>query len=581
MSAAEPLFLIPVRGGSKSVPRKNLRTVAGTSLLGRAVHRALRARQLLGGAGRVVVDTDDPELAREALRYGAEVPYLRPAELATDGARTLDVVRHCLDALQVRDARPVVLLQATSPLTPADHVADVVRAFSAGDGGPVVSVAASDHPPAWTFALAANDVLRPWSDAPAGHQRQLHDPSVRISGAVYVASARALREGEGFVVPGRTRAVEMDRRFAVDIDEPSDLDVAEALVARRHTTVQVGPKTLGDDHPCLIIAEAGVNHDGDVSAAHALVDAAADAGADAVKFQTWRTDLVVRPGMRTAEYQRANVGAEDQHAMLRALELPYDAHHALRAHATARGLLFLSTPDEPDSARFLAALGVPAMKIGSGDLDNHLLLTTVAAMGMPMLVSTGMADLREVTAALDVIADHGAPPVCLFHAVSDYPARVDDMNVRAIRTLREAFGVPVGLSDHSVGPEAMLASVGLGLALWEKHITLDTARHGPDHAASLDPKEFARQVRLLREAERALGDGVKRPRACEDGTRAVVRKRLHLREARPAGHVLTPDDLVALRAETGLAASRYLDVRGRALRTALDAFAPLAEDHLA
>ncbi|MFO0629153.1 MAG: hypothetical protein U0325_26490 [Polyangiales bacterium] len=192
MSAAEPLFLIPVRGGSKSVPRKNLRTVAGTSLLGRAVHRALRARQLLGGAGRVVVDTDDPELAREALRYGAEVPYLRPAALATDSARTLDVVRHCLDALEVRDGRPVVLLQATSPLTPADHVADVVHdAFATGDGAPVVSVAASLPSPAWTFAVAANDVLRPWSDAPAGHQRQLHEPSVRISGAVYVASACA------------------------------------------------------------------------------------------------------------------------------------------------------------------------------------------------------------------------------------------------------------------------------------------------------------------------------------------------------------------------------------------------------
>jgi N-acetylneuraminate synthase/N,N'-diacetyllegionaminate synthase len=581
MSAVEPLFLIPVRGGSKSVPRKNLRTVAGISLLGRAVHRALRARQMLGGGGRVVVDTDDPALMEEARRHGAEVPYRRPAHLATDTARTMDVVRHCLAALDVRDDRPVVLLQATTPLTPPDHVFDVVRAWLDGDGAPVVSVSTPDHPPAWCFGLAENDVLAPQGAGEVPHQRQGAAPSVRVSGAVYVAGARALRDGGGFVEPGRTRAVTLDRRYAVDIDDPTDLAVAEALAGEGAPTITVGDRTLGAGNPCFVIAEAGVNHDGDVSVAHALIDAAAYAGADAVKFQTWRTELVVRPGMRTADYQRANMGAEDQHAMLRALELPYEAHYALREHATAVGLMFLSTPDEIESARFLAALGVPAIKIGSGDLDNHLLLAQVAALGRPMLVSTGMAEMHEVTAALDVIADHGAPPVALFHAVSDYPARVEDMNVRALRTLRDAYNVPVGLSDHAVGPEAMLAAVGIGLSLWEKHITLDTGRHGPDHAASLDPREFARQVRLLRDAERALGDGVKRPRVRELATRPVVRKRLHLAHALPAGHALTADDLVALRADEGLPASEFLAVRGRALRVALDAGAPLTHGLLA
>lgn len=578
----ETLYVIPVRGGSKGIPDKNLQPVGGMSLLARAVRRALDARRAMGGWGRVIVDTDSERLRDEALRYGAEVPFLRPAALAGDEVGTLDVLRYTLSRLGVRDddPRPVVLLQATSPFCPAEHVCEALARFRERDGAPVVSVAAWEHPVAWCFSMDDRGRLHAGVE-PAPARRQDCARQVRPTGAVYVASARELLEGRGFLQPGRTVGVMLPRAQALDVDEPDDLAMARAWSAwRRSEGVHIGDRVLGEGSPCFVIAEAGVNHDGDVSAAHALIDAAADAGADAVKFQTWRTELVCRPGMRTADYQRANAGAADQYEMLRALELPWAAHASLRDHAITRGLVFLSTPDEIDSARMLVDLGVPAIKVGSGDLDNHLLLSQLAAMGKPLLISTGMADISEVAEALGVVRAHGDPPVALFHAVSAYPAPVESMNVRAIATLREAFGCPVGLSDHSVGPEAMLASVGIGLALWEKHLTLDRGRPGPDHAASLDPAQFAAQVRMLRDAERALGDGLKRLRRVEASTRPVVRKRLYARVDCVAGDALTDDDVMALRADVGMPVSQWTRARGRVLRCNLTAGSPIEEAHL-
>ena len=565
-----PLVVIPARGGSKGVPRKNLRTVAGISLIGRAVRAARRACALLGG-GRVVVDSDDAEILAEGRAWGAETPYVRPAPLASDTAGSMDVLAHALRQLGIAadDPRPIVLMQATSPLTPAGHVADVVRAWAGAGGDPVVSVTECDHHPAWTYRVDSQDRLVPLFDVAAGTRRQDLGQALRLTGAVYVGSAADVLAGLHFVQPGRTRCVRLAPGLAVDIDCETDLQVAEALARGTPAPVSVAGRQVGGGARCFVIAEAGVNHDGDVAEAHRLVDAAADVGADAVKFQTWKTELLCVPGAPKAEYQKEQDGAaDDQFAMLKRLELPYAAHAELQAHARERGLLFLSTPDDAESLRFLVGLGVPALKIGSGELDNLPYLAQVAACALPVLLSTGMGTLREVADALDCLAANGDPPVALFHAVSSYPAPVDQMNVRAVATLRAAFGVPCGLSDHCPGPEAMLAAVGVGLDLWEKHLTRDRGRHGPDHAASLDPDGFALQVERLRTAERALGDGAKVAQAIEVPTRLVVRRRLHAARGLPAGHVLAAVDLVALRGERGVAVSEISACVGRRLQVA-------------
>jgi N-acetylneuraminate synthase/N,N'-diacetyllegionaminate synthase len=358
--------------------------------------------------------------------------------------------------------------------------------------------------------------------------------------------------------------------------------VAPKPLARpRPATIAIGARRIGPGQPAFVIAEAGVNHDQDLAEAHRLVDAAASAGADAVKFQTWQTELLCRPGARKADYQVANDAASsDQFSMLKRLELPYAWHRELKAHAESVGLVFLSTPDEIVSARFLADLGVPAIKIGSAEVDNLPYLAELARLGLPLLLSTGMSDLAEVARALDCFAANGDPPVALFHAVSAYPAPLEDMNVRAVATLRATFGVPAGLSDHCPSVEPVLAAVGLGLDLWEKHLTCDRKRPGPDHSASLEPAELARQVAAVRAAERALGDGRKGARPSELGTIPVVRRRIHAARALEAGRGLEATDMTALRGESGIAVSSWSDVLGRRLRVARGALEPIEPAHL-
>lgn len=570
MSAPAPLIIIPVRGGSKGIPRKNLRTVGGISLIGRAVRTARAACSRLGG-GRVIVDSDDEELLSEGRRWGAETPYVRPAALADDASSSDDVLRHALTALGItaEDARPIVLMQATSPLTPPQHVVDAVRLFLT-HGDPVESVCTPDHHPAWCHRLDREGRLVPLLPEHAATRRQDLPPVVREAGAVYVIAASEVLANRPLVQPGRTRAVPLDPRIAIDIDHEHELAVADSLASMPAPPVRIGDRVIADGECCFIIAEAGVNHDGDVAEAHRLVDAAADIGADAVKFQTWRTELICRPGAPKAEYQKHQDGAhDDQFAMLKRLELPDSAWAELKAHAQERGILFLSTPDEIESARLLVTLGMPAIKIGSAELDNLPYLAQIGAFGLPVLLSTGMGTLPEVAAALDALRSLRDCPVALFHAVSAYPAKLDDMNVRAIATLRAAFGVPVGLSDHCPGPEAVLAAVGIGLPVWEKHLTRDRTRPGPDHAASLDPDEFARQIALVRGAQRALGDGRKEPRSHELATRAVVRKRLHAATLLAAHCELSVHSFTALRGETGLPVSSIYSVVGRRVKRAI------------
>ena len=348
------------------------------------------------------------------------------------------------------------------------------------------------------------------------------------------------------------------------------------------TTVRVGAHTIGAGR-CFVIAEAGVNHNGDPALAHRLVDAAVEAGVDAVKFQTFVPELVASRDAAKAEYQAERTGAgQSQLDMLRALALPPAAYRELMAHAAERGLLFLSTPFDDPSADLLAELGLPAFKIASGELTNHPFLSRVAAFGRPMLLSSGMATLEEVGAALAAVraVDGGGPPVALFHCVSNYPTAPGDCNLRAMDTMRAAFGVPTGWSDHTDGLTVSVAAAARGADLLEKHFTLDRRLPGPDHQASLEPGELAELVRQVRTVEAAMGSGEKRPAASEAAVAAVARRSLHARASLPAGHRLAPADLLAVRPGTGIPPSRAAQLVGRRLRRAVGAGEMLREDDL-
>lgn len=325
---------------------------------------------------------------------------------------------------------------------------------------------------------------------------------------------------------------------------------------------------------CFVIAEAGVNHNGSLDLALKLVDAAADARADAVKFQTFKAERLVARGTPTAAYQAKNTGATDQHAMLSSLELPESAYPALLERCAARGIEFMSTPFDGDSARQLAGHGVRRIKVGSGDVTSLAFLDEIAALNLPVILSTGMSTLDEVAEAVDTFgrawgAANGK--LTLLHCTSNYPAREEDVNLRAMRTLHERFGLPTGYSDHTQGTSVAVAAVALGASVLEKHLTLDRGMPGPDHRASLDPLTFTRMVRELREVEAALGSAVKAPAASELAVRDIVRRSVALRRSLRQEDVIRKEDLTLLRPGTGIAPRELLRVVGRRAARDLEA----------
>jgi N-acetylneuraminate synthase len=315
-----------------------------------------------------------------------------------------------------------------------------------------------------------------------------------------------------------------------------------------------------------VIAEAGVNHNGHVDTAHRLIAAAAAAGADAVKFQTFVPERLASPVAPQAAYQRQFAAAPNQLAMLRRLDLPREAYPALLEHARDAGVAFLASPFDEESAAFLLSLDLPAIKIGSGEVTNLPFLKFLARSGRFLLLSTGMSTLAEVAVAVDAIQSGGVTDLALLHCVSNYPADAADVNLRALRTLAVAFHLPVGYSDHCEGLEVAHAAVALGACILEKHLTLDRSMAGPDHAASTEPEAFGRLVAGIRRIEAALGNGRKQPAARERPTASVVRKSIAAAHDLRSGTRLRPEMLMVTRPGTGIAPALIDVLVGRVLQ---------------
>lgn len=321
------------------------------------------------------------------------------------------------------------------------------------------------------------------------------------------------------------------------------------MAVKDSSPVAIGPRQVGSGHACFVIAEAGVNHDGDPKRAHRLVDLAAESHADAVKFQTFRPENLASAHAKAAPYQR-RWGGGSQRAMLERLVLPSDTWRELAAHAVDAGLVFLSTPFDLESLDLLLELGVQAVKVPSGELNNLPFIGEVAARGLPLIISTGMGTLDEVTAAVE--AASAAPAVALLHCVTAYPTPVESSNLRAIVTLAETFRVPVGWSDHTEGVLAAVAAVALGASILEKHFTTDRSLPGPDHSASADPLQLSDYVAAVRATEAGLGDGIKRPADVEHENLKSARRSYHAARDLQPGEVLRQGDVHLLRPATGL-----------------------------
>ena len=332
-------------------------------------------------------------------------------------------------------------------------------------------------------------------------------------------------------------------------------------------TIAINHKKIGIDQPVFIIAEAGVNHNGDIKMAKRLIDVANQAGADAIKFQSFKAERVASVIAPKAEYQKQTTDAnQSQLEMIKSLELSAEDHYLLQTYSKQQGILFMSTPFDEQSADLLEDMGIPAFKLSSGEITNWSFLDYVARKNKPMILSTGMSFLSEVDEAVRVIHQAGCNNLILLHCVSNYPAAPANTNLRAMQTMGTAFRVPVGYSDHTPGIEISLAAVALGACVIEKHFTLDKTLSGPDHKASLDPNELQALVTGIRTVEQALGNGIKEPVPSEAESRVIGRRSLATASIIPKGTVIKPELLTALRPATGISPVEIDRLMGRKVK---------------
>ncbi len=316
--------------------------------------------------------------------------------------------------------------------------------------------------------------------------------------------------------------------------------------------IKIDGRFLGEGESCFIVAEVGVNHNGSVDMAKRLIDAAKDSGADAVKFQAFKAEKLVTKYAEKSDYQKETTSSKSQYDMLKKLELTDKEIIELFRYASKKGIIFLSSAFDKESVDLLNRLGIPAFKVPSGEITNFPLLAYIAEKKKPIILSTGMSTMNEIKEALTVVRKMGVTDIVLLHCVTSYPAKTEEANLRVIEVWKQSFGLPIGFSDHTLGIIAPITAVALGAVLIEKHLTLNKTLPGPDQRASLEPSGFKEMVRNVREIEKALGDGVKRPTEEEEKIKKVVRRSVVAKVKIGKGKIITQDMLDFKRPGIGL-----------------------------
>ncbi len=596
--------IILARAGSKGVPGKNMRPIAGRPCAAWTIQHALEARRT-GSVRLVAVSTDSPEL-RELAEETGVTTIDRPPDLATDTATVDAAARHALVELERHAGGRIdaaVILYANVPVRPGggELIARAVSMLATTGADSVQSYCpVGKHHPWWTARVepeAMGGRVGPWEGDVLNHgiyRRQDLPPALIPDGAVLAVTRRALMLEIPGVAAGPHAFFGLDRRgiinpegSVVDIDAPSDLLTAEAALApgRGGGEMTIRERRIGPGHGPYIIAEIGVNHDGAPERALELVRAAADAGADAVKFQYFRAEMLMSRGARLAAYQSA-AGETDPCAMLKRLELNAGDLERCAALAHKLGVHAIVSVFSIALVAEMDRLPWDAFKAASPDIVNRPLLEAMfnAAGRRPLIVSTGAATAPEVSLGLSWLGAHiaeNAARLGVLQCVSSYPCAEGDAALGAIGVLRELTGLATGYSDHTPGEDTGALAVAAGACILEKHLTHDRSARGPDHGASLDPAQFARYAVSARRANAMLGPREKRLLESELEVRRVSRQSLVAARAIRAGEVIAPGDVTTKRPGTGVPARKLGLVIGRAASRDIPADAPLAPEDLA
>lgn len=584
------LGVILARAGSKGLPDKCVRPLLGRPMIEYTFDHALAARSLTA----IVLSTDSRPAMRLARARGIEL-IERPAALAGDTATVDESLRHAVlewESRHGRSAGAVVMLYGNIPVRAAEAIDRCVwKLREAGTSVRTVAPIGKHHPD-WLHRLAGDRMSQFRTNSI--YRRQDLEPLYYHDGAVIAVTRAALfaatpGDAQSFLGDDR-RALVQRPDDAVDVDDAMDLAVAEAVLRGARPSApaaidaphvrRIGSRDVGPNRRVYVIAEAGVNHDGDFDDALRLVDVAADTGADAVKFQIFESAKLTRRDAPMAAYQRA-AGGESQREMLAKLELNTAQFERLATHARTRGIDFLATPFGIDDLGVLRRLGVAAVKFASTDLNNVTLLQPATALGLPMILSTGASTAAEIDAAVARLREwRVSDRAILLHCVSAYPTPPAAANVRAIAALSARTGLPVGYSDHTTLASTGALAVAAGACVLEKHFTLDRLRPGPDHAMSLSPGELAEYIARVREAESLLGSGQIGMSAIERDVRAVARKSLCYARPLTVGTRITSDMLIAKRPGDGIGPDQVERVVGRELIANVEPDSPVAWEHL-
>ncbi len=574
------------RAGSKGLPDKCVRELLGRPVIAYTFEHVRRSRKLTG-----VVLTTDSEPAKELARqYGIEI-IDRPAELATDTAPVDAAARHAVLEWERRHDQSVdavALLYGNIPVRGDGLIDRAIEELIRTGADSVRSVAqVTKQHPDWIHRVDADGCMAQFR-ANSIYRRQELEPLHYHDGAVAVVTRKALFDAARFPENPQTfwgsdrRALVQRAEVSVDIDGPIDLCLAEAVLrsvgaaAPSAGEIRLGGRFVGSRHPIYIVAEAGVNHDGDVEKALRLVDAAASAGADAAKFQLFQADRLVAAAAPAAEYQQRGSGVASQQEMLRRLELSLKEFARIRRRCDERKIDFLVTPFSEEDVRGACDLGPVALKIASTDLTNDRLMAAAASTGLPIIASTGASIEAEIHEAVAAVRFLGAGDrLVLLHCVSRYPTPMSSIHLRAIGTMHRQFGVPCGLSDHTTSTATGGLAVAAGACLLEKHLTLDPTDPGPDHAMSLSPEPFREYVRFARESESAMGPGRLGMTPHEEEVRTVAGRSVVAATFIPAGTTLTEKLLIVKRPGNGIPPAHLERLVGRIACVDIPADIPL------
>ncbi len=503
--------IIPARGGSKGIPRKNIKEIAGKPLIAWSIEAAKNSQKL----DAFYVSTEDPEIAVVAREYGAKV-IDRPRELATDEADMMAVLNHALDQTK---AKTIVLLQPTSPVRDPDLIDRCISIYQKENAD--------------SLATGYNCKIFEYGTYSANRQELkgfFHD-----DGNVVILTADLIRKNKR--IGERPVKLEISREQSFEIDDELDFLINEQILLKKKNgrMLKVGNKTIGQNQPCFIIAEAGVNQMADLEdlqqlglhspleAAYRMVDLAKEAGADAIKFQLFTAKNLQYPGTKKPTYQVQNVGDDQQisyYNMLQSLETSKEDLLKISNYCKQKGIIFLCTSYDEESADYLdQVLHVEAFKLASIELNNHFFTKYVARKGKPLLISCGLSDFKDVQEALELAQEEQYfQRLVLLQCTSNYPAPLEEINLRVLENFKRQFpGLLLGFSDHAQTDIPSLGAVALGAVVLEKHFTLNKRWKGPDHSSSLNPEELKLWISHVREIEKALGNNSKKITESEKG----------------------------------------------------------------